>query len=33
MSGAALTVVPVIVLFLAAQRYYLGGLMQGGVKG
>lgn len=33
MAGAALTVVPVIVLFLAAQRYYLGGLMQGGIKG
>lgn len=32
-AGAALTVLPVIVLFLAVQRYYIGGLMQGGVKG
>lgn len=33
MAGAALTVLPAIVLFLAVQRYYIGGLMQGGVKG
>jgi multiple sugar transport system permease protein len=33
MAGAALTVLPVSVLFLAVQRYYIGGLMQGGVKG
>ena len=33
MAGAVLTVLPVLVLFLALQRYYIAGLMAGGVKG
>jgi len=33
MAGAVLTVVPVVVLFVALQRYYLAGIMGGGVKG
>jgi len=33
MAGAVVTVVPVLVLFLALQRYYLQGLLVGSVKG
>jgi len=33
MAGALVTVVPVLVLFLALQRYYLQGLLVGSVKG
>jgi multiple sugar transport system permease protein len=33
MAGAVVTVLPVLVLFLALQRHYLQGLMVGGVKG
>ena len=33
MAGAVLTVVPVIVLFLALQRWYVAGITSGGVKG
>jgi multiple sugar transport system permease protein len=33
MAGAVLAVLPVIVLFVALQRYYLAGIMGGGVKG
>ena len=33
MAGAVLTIVPVLVVFLAAQRYYIQGLMMGSVKG
>jgi multiple sugar transport system permease protein len=33
MAGAVVTVLPVLALFLALQRYYLQGLMVGGVKG
>jgi multiple sugar transport system permease protein len=33
MAGAVLTVLPVLVVFLALQRYYIQGLMLGGVKG
>jgi len=33
MAGSVVTVVPVLVLFLALQRYYLSGLMAGSVKG
>jgi len=33
MAGAVLTVLPVLVLFLALQRYYIAGLMAGSVKG
>jgi len=32
MASAVLTVTPVLVLFLALQRYYIAGLMAGGVK-
>jgi multiple sugar transport system permease protein len=33
MAGAVITVVPVLVLFLALQRYYIRGLLLGSVKG
>ncbi len=33
MAGSVLTVLPVLVVFLALQRYYIQGLMLGGVKG
>jgi multiple sugar transport system permease protein len=33
MAGSVVTVVPVLVLFLALQRYYLEGLLLGSVKG
>ena len=33
MAGAVITVLPVLVLFLALQRYYMQGLMVGSVKG
>jgi multiple sugar transport system permease protein len=33
MAGAVLTVLPVVVLFLALQRYYIEGIVTGGVKG
>ncbi|HJR13511.1 MAG TPA: carbohydrate ABC transporter permease [Rhodanobacteraceae bacterium] len=33
MAGAVVTVIPVLVLFLALQRYYLRGLLLGSVKG
>ncbi|QXD15156.1 carbohydrate ABC transporter permease [Rhodocaloribacter litoris] len=33
MAGAVLTVLPVLVVFLALQRYYLQGIMVGGMKG
>lgn len=33
MAGAVVTVVPVLILFLALQRYYLRGLLLGSVKG
>jgi multiple sugar transport system permease protein len=33
MAGAVITVLPVLSLFLALQRYYLQGLLLGGVKG
>jgi multiple sugar transport system permease protein len=32
MAGAVLTVLPVLVLFLALQRYYIEGIMMGSVK-
>jgi multiple sugar transport system permease protein len=32
MAGAVVTVLPVVVLFLAAQRYYIEGILMGGVK-
>jgi multiple sugar transport system permease protein len=33
MAGSVLTVLPVLVLFLVLQRYYLKGMMSGAVKG
>ena len=33
MAGSVVTVLPVLVLFLALQRYYMQGLMAGSVKG
>lgn len=33
MAGAVITVLPVLVLFLALQRYYIAGILAGGVKG
>ncbi len=33
MAGSVVTVIPVLALFLALQRYYLQGLMAGAVKG
>ena len=33
MAGAVVTVLPVLVLFLALQRHYIAGLLAGGVKG
>jgi multiple sugar transport system permease protein len=33
MAGAVVTVVPVLILFLALQRYYIRGVMMGSVKG
>ncbi|HBN53535.1 MAG TPA: sugar ABC transporter permease [Stenotrophomonas sp.] len=33
MAGAVITVVPVLLLFLLLQRYYIQGLLLGGVKG
>jgi multiple sugar transport system permease protein len=33
MAGAVVTVLPVLVLFLVLQRYYIAGLMAGSVKG
>jgi multiple sugar transport system permease protein len=33
MAGSVLTVVPVLLIFLGLQRYYLQGLTVGSVKG
>jgi len=33
MAGSVITVVPVLLLFLALQRHYMKGLLMGGVKG
>jgi multiple sugar transport system permease protein len=33
MAGAVITIVPVLVLFLALQRYYIAGILSGSVKG
>jgi multiple sugar transport system permease protein len=33
MAGAVITVIPVLALFLAMQRYYIAGILAGGVKG
>ena len=33
MAGAVVTTLPVLILFLALQRYYLSGLLTGSVKG
>jgi len=33
MAGAVITVLPVLLLFLLLQRYYIQGLLLGSVKG
>ena len=33
MAGSVLTVLPVLIVFLALQRYYIAGITQGSVKG
>jgi len=33
MAGAVITIAPAVALFVALQRYYLAGIMGGGVKG
>jgi multiple sugar transport system permease protein len=33
MAGAVVTVLPMVVLFLALQRYYVAGVVSGSVKG
>lgn len=33
MAGSVITVIPVLLLFLAMQRYYIAGILAGGVKG
>jgi multiple sugar transport system permease protein len=33
MAGAVITVVPVLILFLSLQRYYIAGILAGSVKG
>ena len=33
MAGAVMTVVPVLVVFLSLQRYYIRGIMMGSIKG
>jgi multiple sugar transport system permease protein len=33
MAGSVLTVLPVVIVFLILQRYYIQGVMAGSVKG
>ena len=33
MAGSVVTILPVLIVFLTLQRYYLEGLMAGSVKG
>ena len=33
MAGSVITVLPVLILFLALQRYYIRGMLAGSVKG
>ena len=33
MAGSVITVVPVLLLFLGLQRYYIAGILAGSVKG
>jgi len=33
MAGAVLTILPVMLVFLVLQKYYIRGIMIGGVKG
>jgi multiple sugar transport system permease protein len=33
MAGSVVTILPVLVVFLSLQRYYIQGLMGGSVKG
>jgi multiple sugar transport system permease protein len=32
MAGSVLTILPVLLLFVVLQRYYIAGIMAGGVK-
>ena len=33
MAGSVLTILPVLVVFMALQKYYIKGIMMGSVKG
>ncbi|HVO73230.1 MAG TPA: carbohydrate ABC transporter permease [Ignavibacteriaceae bacterium] len=33
MAGSVVTIIPIIIVFLALQKYYIAGIMQGSVKG
>jgi multiple sugar transport system permease protein len=33
MAGSVVTIIPVIIVFLALQKYYINGIMMGSVKG
>jgi len=33
MAGSVITIIPVIIVFLALQKYYIKGIMLGSVKG
>jgi len=32
MAGSVITILPVVIVFLALQKYYIKGIMMGGVK-
>jgi len=32
MAGSVITIIPVVIVFLSLQKYYLKGIMMGGVK-
>jgi ABC-type glycerol-3-phosphate transport system permease component len=32
MAGSVITIAPVLILFAVAQKYYISGIMAGGVK-
>jgi multiple sugar transport system permease protein len=33
MAGSVVTIIPIIIVFLALQKYYIAGIMQGSIKG
>ena len=33
MAGSVVTIIPIMIVFLALQKYYISGIMQGSVKG